>query len=153
MHLYRCITAQCSFIWPGYVEEKWMHSYEFWFVLVCEGARKSKAVSFACSNANCSELMAKRNRDTCRLKKMKIWFSHSEPKRSVHSTVSGFFFFFFLLSSFYLWFVCNFFKWPLPFSPHWRWWREKTFSSGFGDLCFFSTQNFPIRFRCAIADR
>lgn len=49
-----------------------MHLYEFMFVLVC--VRESKAVSFACSNANRSELMAKRNRDTCRLKKWKFDF-------------------------------------------------------------------------------
>lgn len=137
---HRCNTAQCSFIWPGCMVKKWMHLYEFMF----ECVRECKAVSFACSNANCSEMMAKRNRDTCRLKKMKIWFSHSEPKRNIHSTVSIFFFFLLSSTAISLNGLCHFTLLTR--------WREKTFSSDFVDL-WFLLPNFPIRFRCAIADR
>lgn len=86
------------FIWPGYMEKRLCMCWcSFWVCVEYEAF--ACRVSLACSDANCSEMMATKSWHLPI--KMKIWFSHSEPKRSVHLA----FLFSFLISL----------EWPLPF--------------------------------------
>lgn len=129
-----------------------MNAFVWIYVSVCVSEKESaKVVSFACSHANCSELMAKRNRDTCRLrKKWKFDFlivNRTEAKRNVRSSVSRFF----LLSS---WFVllCAISLNGLCHFYHIADDEERKRSHLISLIFAFFHQNFPIRFRCAMAD-